>query len=76
MNDFTKDELERICQFFNIAIEDFREPDSTYELRDKIQSLIDNYRDQNCSHEIDSSIKACKKCGLPSHSIPCVGGWL
>ena len=46
MNEFTKEELERICQFFNIAIEDYKEPDSTYELRDKIQSLIDNY----CEH--------------------------
>ena len=47
MNDFTKEELKIICQFFNIAIEDFHEPDSTYELRDKIQAMIDNY----CEHE-------------------------
>ena len=47
MNDFTKDELKQICQFFNIAIEDFQEPESTYDLRDKIQSMIDNY----CEHE-------------------------
>ena len=47
MNKFTKEELERICQFFNIAIEDYKEPDSTYELRNKIQSMIDNY----CEHE-------------------------
>ena len=46
MNEFTKDELELICAFFNIAIEDFKEPDSTYILRDKIQSMIDNY----CEH--------------------------
>lgn len=47
MNYFTKEELEIICQFFTNAIEDFLEPDSTYALRDKIQSLIDSY----CDHQ-------------------------
>ena len=62
MNDFTKEELEHICQFFNIAIEDFREPDSTYELRDKIQSMIDNYPE--CEHESEGMILyLCKNCG-------------
>ncbi len=64
MNDFTKEELELICQFFNIAIEDFQEPDETYKLRDKIQSMIDNY----CEHtwqEIfnERTYSQCKKCG-------------
>lgn len=65
MNDFTKEELERICQFFNIAIEDFHEPDSTYELRDKIQLMIDNH----CDHEfqikslIPHFLMMCDKCG-------------
>ena len=63
MNDFTKEELERICQFFNIAIEDYREPDSTYYLRDKIQSLIENY----CEHDyneksVELHAKQCCKC--------------
>jgi hypothetical protein len=64
MNDFTKEELERTCQFFNIAIEDFQEPDSTYELRDKVQSMIDNY----CEHEFQVKSLAphflimCAKC--------------
>jgi hypothetical protein len=43
MNNFTKRELEYLCQFLNIAIEDYQEPDETYELRDKIQSMIDDY---------------------------------
>lgn len=57
MNDLSKKELELICQFFNIAIEDYQEPNSTYELRDKIQSMIDNYDAKviNVWH--------CEKCG-------------
>ncbi len=62
MNQFTKEELEKICQFFNIAIEDFHESDSTYELRDKIQLLIDNYK-TNCPEIRDvNCIQACPKC--------------
>lgn len=65
MNDFTKEELEKICQFFNIAIEDFNEPDNTYELRDKIQSMIDNY----CDHDFRTGQHLftdtyCTKCNL------------
>jgi len=52
MNDFTKEELEKICQFFNIAIEDFKEPESTYKLRDKIQSMITDY----CKHRTICSL--------------------
>lgn len=56
MNDFTKEELQQICQFFNIAIEDFQEPESTYRLRDKVQSMIDNY-------DVEVILWRCEKCG-------------
>jgi hypothetical protein len=63
MNEFTLDELKRICQFFNIAIEDFNEPDSTYELRDKIQLMIDNYCEHNNSGE-GYNCTECRDCGV------------
>ena len=65
MNDFTKEELEKICQFFNIAIEDFKEPDSTYKLRDKIQYMIDSYCDHEASDKYPNEFKwqLCSKCG-------------
>lgn len=47
-----------------------------HDMRLKIQSMIDNYRDANCVHQIDKTNNECKKCGLPTHSIPCNGGWL
>ena len=62
MNDFTKEELEYLYQFLTIAIESYQEPGKTYELRDKLQSLIDNY----CEHESGDPklvfIKECTKC--------------
>lgn len=81
MNDFTKDELKIILldmQFYaqNKKNKVLKEAMSHVELREKIESMIDNYKDPNCIHQIDGKIKACKLCGLPSHSIPCVGGWL
>lgn len=57
MNDFKKEELQRICEFFNAAIQDYQEPDGTYHLRDKIQTIINNY---------DAKVVPawhCEKCG-------------
>ncbi len=75
MNDFTKEELERILDGVTWWLDS---DNALYSeaLVNKLQSMIDNYRDQNCIHEIDRKAKKCKLCGLPSHSIPCVGGWL
>lgn len=64
MNDFTKEELEKICQFFNNAIEDFHEPDSTYALRDKIQSMIYNYCEHENTENIGGWVSRCVKCGM------------
>ena len=42
MNNFTKEELKTLHEMLDNACEDYRKPNSTYELRDKIQDLIDN----------------------------------
>ena len=48
MNDFTKEELKKIHGLLVFCCDEpFREPNSTFELRDKLQSMIDNY----CEHE-------------------------
>lgn len=69
MNDFTKEELQYILEC--VSPDDsalnggwYREPDVIYRLKEKIQSMIDNY----CEHEF--SIKSlcphflmmCEKC--------------
>ena len=70
MNDFTKEELKIILLDMDTYVEwtsSLRESDSHRELRDKIQSMIDNY----CEHHNDEKfnalpelggIKMCKKC--------------
>lgn len=60
MNDFTKDELEKILACIN---ESYRgccvDPDIHMETRNKIQSLIDNY----CEHDyIEKNVYLCHKC--------------
>lgn len=47
MNDFTKEELGQIHEILVDVCRQWKEPDSTYELRDKIQSMIDNYCEQH-----------------------------
>ena len=78
INDFTKEELDSILEVFHYARDSLSWTKYHEEpaLIDKIHSMIENYRDPNCIHQIDKDIKNCKLCGLPSHSIPCVGGWL
>lgn len=66
MNDFTKEELEHLYQMASDACGDYNEPDLTYKVRDKIQSLIENY----CEHEWtflryiddDGGYSVCFKC--------------
>jgi len=48
MNDFTKEELSNLHEFLDIACELYSEPDSTFELRDKLQSMIANYSEHEC----------------------------
>lgn len=52
MTNFTKDELKTLHEFLDHACKNYQEPDDTYDLRDKIQSIIDNY---SCEDEIFSS---------------------
>ncbi len=64
MSDFTKDELGLIHGSLAANIRMFMEPDSIYKLREKIQSLLDNYCEHaeaqaNHNYEVDQ----CKKCG-------------
>jgi hypothetical protein len=69
MNDLTKEELKHIHEILVDACFQWKEPNITYELRDKIQSMIDNYSEckimvrneprnieefiENCSHDWD-----------------------
>ena len=57
MNDFTKEELILAHELIDACIELAREPDCVYDLRDKIQSMIDSYYSQS----ID--VWHCEKCG-------------
>lgn len=43
MNDFTKDELQYLFEAIDSDIECFNEPEIAYNVRDKIQSMIDSY---------------------------------
>jgi len=61
MNDFTKEELEFILKEFCYKQDRNKQPDISYEIAGKLQSMIDNYPEK----------KLCKLCGLPSHNIPC-----
>jgi hypothetical protein len=71
MNDFTKEELQIILLEMNISInrhKDLLKVAPSYQaLKDKIESMIDNY---HCNHESDGMIytsnppkNKCKKCG-------------
>lgn len=48
MNDFTKEELQDIYEVF-----DRQGACRLLDLKSKIQSMIDNYCDQDCKHESD-----------------------
>ncbi|HCJ1045989.1 TPA: hypothetical protein NQN30_000378 [Legionella pneumophila] len=68
MNDFTKDELGIILLEMNISINRnggiLKIADSYIDLRDKVESMIDNY----CEHEPEGDwhvcVDKCKKCGV------------
>lgn len=70
MNDFTKEELNILHEFLDTACELYSEPDSTYSLRDKIQTMIDNY----CEHEGSEPklvlVKNCVKCNSHLETRP------
>lgn len=53
MNDFTKKELNLLLGSLNSNIRMYIEPDNIYELRDKIQSMIDDYSEHECNHKSD-----------------------
>jgi hypothetical protein len=46
MNDFTKEELKLIHGSLEANIRIYMEPDCIYILRDKLQSMIDSYREE------------------------------
>ncbi len=71
MNDFTKEELQIILLEMNISINRHKEllkvAPSYQSLKDKIESMFDNYR---CDHKSDGTVytsnppqNKCKKCG-------------
>ncbi len=66
MNDFTKQELNTLYEFLDNACENYHESEDVYELRDKIQSKIDNYCDHEFKKTLSKSgmhfISMCHKC--------------
>jgi len=76
MSDFTKEELEETILGLSWLQEVREHDDNLIKLIDKIQVMIDKYRNPSCIHEIDTKIKRCKVCGLAADSISCAGGWL
>lgn len=67
MNDFTKEELEKIIKSIDGLVFSKFYADDTQLVYNKIQSMIDNY---NCKHESDGLIytsflpqNKCKNCG-------------
>lgn len=65
MNDFTKEELIWLYETLQWIVEYFREPDSTYAIKDKLKSMIDNYCDHILSdaHYEQFRWQLCQKCG-------------
>lgn len=63
MNDFTKEELERLSRLAINASNRFN-PNDTDSLCLKIQSMIDNYCDHDGEYVSDSQmVDICKQCG-------------
>ena len=64
MNDFTKEELEILSQSTSAWISDFSNyPDKLLIIRDKIQSMIDNYCEHKEYAQNEHYIKKCSRCG-------------
>jgi hypothetical protein len=67
MNDFTKEELENIHNSIVMMVNLHDAPDEFFDLRDKIQSLIDNYCDHPEYKMIvnydNDFVNVCVKCG-------------
>ena len=65
MNDFTKEELEELHYLANYYIEmNITVHDEATQMRDKLQSMIDNYcehSDSEPNHNYE--VEQCKKCG-------------
>ncbi len=58
MNDFTKEELENILNG-NV----WHYPHTYQSLRDKIQSLIHNYCEHECTYDGSGCVQVCRDCG-------------
>lgn len=55
MNYFTKDELKDLLSVLNESIAEGTQPECVHFLRDKIQSMLDNY----CEHEWENICCQC-----------------
>jgi len=64
MNDFTKDDLIYLNELLEICIEGFSMSDKCFEMKIKIQSLIDNYCNHEKKENIGGWVSKCVKCGL------------
>ncbi len=63
MNDFTKEELELILSDLNHAVFSHYYRSGMAQIRQKIQFIIENYRESNCEHK-------WMKCLYGEKSIP------
>lgn len=60
MNDFTKEELEKI--FYYVDVTSHIQDDDELPLLDKVQSMINNYCDHECPGEGECLTKICDRC--------------
>lgn len=70
MNEFTGRELKALLW----AIEYVRE--RTNNMGDIMRELETKIKYMTCNHKLYKEREKCVLCGIASHSIPCVGGWL
>ena len=54
MNDFTQEELSNLLSALNELILEITQPPCIHEIMIKIESMIDNYCEHECVHELHS----------------------
>ncbi len=67
MNEFTKEELEKILYVFNDWDSPMRHESEWMSVKNKIFDMIENYCEHDCKATIwQCQVTACSKCGFPS----------
>ena len=62
MNDFTKEELSILDDCMIIAIDEYNVAERIFEVKEKLESIIDNYCEHDF-HQLTCSHNQCKSCG-------------